>query len=32
MAAVYFGVLWATRNPELRSFAQPVVSRLRRAR
>jgi putative peptidoglycan lipid II flippase len=32
MAAVYFGVLWGTRNPELRTFISPLVSRLRRAR
>jgi len=28
MAAVYVGVLWVTRNPELRTFAAPVLSRL----
>jgi putative peptidoglycan lipid II flippase len=32
MAVVYLGVLWLTRNPELRSFAEPVIARLRRAR
>lgn len=29
MAVVYFGVLWVTRNPELRSFAEPVLARIR---
>ncbi len=30
MAALYVGLLWVSRNPELRSLAGPVVSRLRR--
>lgn len=32
MAIVYAAVLWITRNPELRSFGQPVIDRIRRAR
>jgi putative peptidoglycan lipid II flippase len=32
MAIVYLTLLWVTRNPELRSFAAPVLARLRRAR
>jgi putative peptidoglycan lipid II flippase len=32
MAVVYFGLLWITRNPELRELVRPLVSRLRRAR
>ncbi|MFF2276857.1 murein biosynthesis integral membrane protein MurJ [Agromyces sp. NPDC058126] len=30
MSAVYFGVLWLIRTPELRGFAEPVLRRLRR--
>lgn len=30
MAIVYFGLLWLTRNPELRAFGQPIIDRLRR--
>jgi putative peptidoglycan lipid II flippase len=30
MAVVYFGLLWLTRNPELRAFGEPVINRLRR--
>ncbi|MGI9824955.1 murein biosynthesis integral membrane protein MurJ [Agromyces sp. Marseille-Q5079] len=30
MSAVYFGVLWLLRSPELRGFADPLVARLRR--
>ncbi|WP_350348366.1 murein biosynthesis integral membrane protein MurJ [Agromyces sp. G08B096] len=30
MAALYFGGLWLLRSPELRSFAEPLVARLRR--
>ena len=30
MAVVYFGLLWVTRNPELRSFGQPIITRIRR--
>ncbi len=30
MAIVYFGVLWVTRNPELRTFGQPLIDRVRR--
>ena len=30
MAVVYFGVLWLTRNPELRAFGEPFIGRLRR--
>lgn len=30
MAALYIGLLWVSRNPELRSLAGPLVSRLRR--
>ena len=32
MALVYATVLWVTRNPELRTFAEPLLARLRRAR
>ncbi|MBU1586723.1 MAG: murein biosynthesis integral membrane protein MurJ [Actinobacteria bacterium] len=32
MAVVYAAVLWITRNPELRSFGEPILRRLRRAR
>ncbi|AWB97028.1 murein biosynthesis integral membrane protein MurJ [Agromyces badenianii] len=31
MSAVYFAVLWMLRSPELRSFAEPLVARLRRS-
>ena len=30
MSIVYFAVLWMLRSPELRSFAAPLVARLRR--
>jgi putative peptidoglycan lipid II flippase len=30
MALVYLGILWLTRNPELRAFATPITARLRR--
>ena len=30
MAVVYFGLLWLTRNPELRAFGQPLLDRIRR--
>ena len=30
MAVVYFGVLWLTRNPELRAFGEPLIDKLRR--
>lgn len=30
MSVVYFAVLWMLRSPELRGFAEPLVSRLRR--
>lgn len=30
MAIVYFSLLWITRNPELRSFGQPILDRVRR--
>ena len=30
MAVVYFGLLWFTRNPELRTFGQPFIDRIRR--
>ncbi|MDJ0333697.1 lipid II flippase MurJ [Salinibacterium sp. G-O1] len=32
MALVYFGLLWLTRNPELRTFGQPFINKLRRGR
>jgi putative peptidoglycan lipid II flippase len=31
MAVVYIGLLWLTRNPELRAFGQPLVDRMRRS-
>ncbi|PWC05954.1 murein biosynthesis integral membrane protein MurJ [Agromyces badenianii] len=31
MALLYFGGLWILRSPELRSFAEPLVARLRRS-
>ncbi len=31
MSVVYFGILWLIRTPELRGFAEPLVSRLRRS-
>jgi len=30
MAVAYFGILWLLRSPELRGFAAPLVSRMRR--
>jgi putative peptidoglycan lipid II flippase len=30
MAVLYFAGLWLLRSPELRGFAEPLVSRLRR--
>jgi len=30
MAAAYFGILWLLRSPELRGFATPLMSRMRR--
>ena len=30
MAVIYLAVLWLTRNPELRSFVQPLLARVRR--
>jgi len=32
MAVVYAAVLWVTRNPELRAFAEPILRRLRTTR
>ena len=32
MATVYFGLLWLTRNPELRAFGQPLLDRIHRKR
>lgn len=30
MVVVYFGLLWLTRNPDLRAFGEPLLYRLRR--
>lgn len=30
MAVVYFGLLWVTRNPELRAFGEPIMAKLLR--